>query len=128
MSKTPEYVRVVNGRIVAQSTWKARLALCALVLSALAVAGLLASPDASADRGSYLQRLVNAGFYGSTEDSWVQMGYAICNAQSGGVSNYSIAQTIVANTGAGIYTAEAYEIITIANQELCTGNGGRYLV
>lgn len=127
MSKTPEYVRVINGRIVPQSTWKARLALCALVLSALAVAGLLASPDASADSGSYLQRLVNAGYDGPV-DVWMRIGYAICNAQSGGVSNYSIAQTIVANTGAGIYTAEAYEIIAITNQELCTGNGGRYLV
>ena len=127
MSKTPEYVRVINGRIVPQSTWKARLALCVLVLSALAVAGLLASPDASADRGSFLQKLDEAGYYGPVA-RWVNTGYAICNAQSVGVPNSVIASTIVANTGPGIYTTEAYEIIIITNQELCASNGARYLV
>lgn len=125
---------ISNGNVVAHPLTKRqrfiRRAACAAIAFIAAIGSmLLASPGvAHADRYTYLDRLVDAGFYGSTEDLWVQMGYAICNAQSGGVSNASIAADIVANTGAGIYTAEAYEIIYITNQELCTGNGGRYLV
>lgn len=124
-----EYLQIDCGEIVGLRPRRYKRILWIMVVIATAmVAMLLASPEADADANSYIVQLVDAGFYGSTEDSWVQMGYAICNAQSGGLSNSGIAVTIVANTGPGIYTAEAYEIIAITNQELCTGNGGRYLV
>lgn len=123
-----EYLQIDRGEIVGLRPRRYKRILWIMVGIATAmVAMLLASPEADADANSYIVQLVNAGYDGPV-DVWMRIGYAICNAQSGGVSNYSIAQTIVANTGAGIYTAEAYEIIAITNQELCTGNGGRYLV
>lgn len=92
---------------------------CGLVITiAVITAMLLASPNSRADTNSYLDRLSDAGYTGPI-NGWVNMGNRICTAQALAISNSLIAIEIVAKTGAGIYTADAYEIIDIADDELC---------
>lgn len=93
--------------------------LTALVTAiAVIVATMLSSPNAHADTNTYLGRLSDAGYTGPI-DAWVNMGRRICTAQALAISNSLIALEIVAKTGSGIYTSDAYEIIDIADDELC---------
>ena len=96
-----------------------------VVLSAIAIFGLVmfaACTPAKADMNSFLTALANKGYTGPIA-TWERMGNQICQAQAQGYDARTIARAIVASTGTGIYSEEAYEIISIANRELCI-NGG----
>ena len=96
-----------------------------VVIAGIAIFGLAmfaACVPAKADMNSFLQTLANKGYTGPIAN-WEKMGNQICLAQAQGYDSRTIARAIVAATGTGIYSEEAYEIIAIANQELCI-NGG----
>ena len=123
-----EYLQIDRGEIVGLRPRRYKRILWIMVGIATAmVAMLLASPEADADANSYIVQLVNAGYDGPV-DVWMRIGYAVCKSQQLGYSNSDIAAQIVANTGEGIYTPEAHEIIAIANVELCTPYGSSRLV
>lgn len=95
----------------------------AMIVAALfTIWGLFMSGPASADNYTYLNRLAVAGYTGPTA-TWLSLGFRICAAEASGLTPGLIASVIVMNTGEGIYTPEAFEIIRIANDELC--NTGR---
>lgn len=81
-----------------------------------------ACAPAKADMNSFLQTLANKGYTGPVS-VWQRIGTGICEAQAQGYDTRQIANAIVTHTGAGIYTNDAYEIIAVANQELCINNG-----
>lgn len=119
-----EHFTVNNGKMVdtpktkSQKFWT-RMFLFLMVAGAGIAAMFIAAPDANADMNSYLQRLANLGYTGPIV-KWEAMGNAICQMQ-GKYTTAQIAYAIVATTGAGIYTEDAYEIIGVANDELCYG-------
>lgn len=79
---------------------------------------LLASPDARADNTSFVDQMRIAGYVGA-DRALLQWGYQVCQLEARGIPKSLIASKIVMSTGSGIYTADAYEIIGIANDELC---------
>lgn len=98
---------------------RTRIGLGLLVVGAGIAAMLIATPKAHADMDGYLTRLANSGYQGPIW-KWQRMGYQICAAEAAGYSRGQIAGIIVATTGANIYTADAFEIIQIADEELCS--------
>ena len=114
---------VSNGEIVStpstrQQKLRTRILTFLLALGAILSAGLLASPESHADANSYINRLEEAGYTGPVS-TWIEIGQYVCNAQARGQHRWVIARTIVLNTGAGVYTADANEVIDIANAEYC---------
>ena len=96
-----------------------------VVIAGIAIFGLAmfaACVPAKADMNSFLTALANKGYTGPIA-KWQVLGNGICEAQSQGFDTRQIAMYIVTHTGSGIYTNDAYEIISIANRELCI-NGG----
>ena len=96
-----------------------------VVIAGIAIFGLAmfaACVPAKADMNSFLQTLANKGYTGPIAN-WEKMGNQICLAQAQGYDARTIARAIVVSTGTGIYSEEAYEIISIANRELCIHGG-----
>ena len=80
---------------------------------------------AKATPASYLIRLENAGYYGPMA-TWLTIGRFVCAHE---YNDQATAYAIVANTGANVYTEQAYEIMGIARDELCPSSGnGAYVV
>jgi hypothetical protein len=118
---------MVSAPLNRRTVIRNRILLALAILAALASASLLASPDAKASNMTYLYALADAGYRGS-DAAWLDTGYDICQLQAAGVDTSLIASKIVVTTGSGIYTADAYEIIGIANMHLCfAGNVGNVL-
>lgn len=118
-----KHISVYKGEIVdtpltRRQKIRVRIGLVLMVAGAILGAMWLATPQANADAVSYVTRLANAGYTGPV-GTWVSIGFDICRLQANGVGQDLIASKIVLTTGAGIYTADAYEIIGIANEELC---------
>ena len=121
-----DHVVVSNGEIVSHPStrrrkWLTRTLTVLVGLGAILAAMWNATP-AHADTNSYLARLASAGYTGPVM-KWTNLGYDVCQLQAAGVPIILIANKIVATTGSGIYTADAYEIIGIANDELCYSSG-----
>ena len=121
-----EHFDVYKGEIVnTPTTFKQKIirtvTITVLIGAAIFAALALASPG-RADSNSYLSALAVAGYVGS-DQGWINRGWDICQLENAGVPQSVIASKIVATTGAGIYTADAYEVIGIANVHLCySGN------
>lgn len=119
---TNHYV-IHKGKIVSSPRTKfqrirTRILFGILTAVTAGLAAFISTPNAHADTNSYLDRLSDAGYTGPI-NAWVNMGNRICTAQALAISNSLIALEIVAKTGTGIYTSDAYEIIDIADDELC---------
>lgn len=119
-----EHFVIHKGSVVAHPLTKRqrfirRAALVALASIAAIGSMLSASPGvAHADANSYLKKLAEAGYYGNNS-KWHELGWAVCRAQSAGVPDFDIAQVLASSSMPGVYLAEGYEIIQIANDELC---------
>lgn len=98
-----------------------RTMLAAIALGGLSVMALMVSPPAKADVNSYLSSLGDAGYNSYKTATWMNIGNDICQLEAAGVPKSIIASKVVVTTGSGIYTADAYEIIGIANANLCQG-------
>ena len=110
---------IVDARPRAVKKWLVRLWFTMLVIgAALGAMALAEPPQAKADEDSYAYALARAGYNGPIV-SWVARGHTICRLQAEGTPLSAIAIGIVATTGSGIYTEDAYEIIGIANDHLC---------
>ena len=109
---------ITNASEMRNRLWT-RILLALLTIGAALGAMALADPyEAHADTNGYLTRLAEAGYTGPTS-KWLHTGYAVCSLIARGYATDDIATGIVATTGAGIYHAEALEIMWIAEQELC---------
>jgi len=82
----------------------------------------LSMGNARATPINYLNRLEALGFYGSSA-KFLQLGQFVCSAEARGQNHNVIVGLIIINTDEGIYSAEAEEIIQIANEELCAPGG-----
>jgi hypothetical protein len=121
---------VSKGNIVNAKTMRirtVRTVITRILLTLMAIGAALAAmaiaqpPAAHADMVNYPSRLQDAGYTGPIT-KWMNTGNAICRLEAQGYSRSDIAVGIVATTGAGIYRAEALEIIQIADEELCFTN------
>ena len=88
--------------------WPLLVVIAGIVIFGLAM--FAACVPAKADMNSFLQTLANKGYTGPIAN-WEKMGIQICLAQAQGYDARTIARAIVASTGTGIYSEEAYEII-----------------
>lgn len=100
---------------------------CAAVAAAvtLAVAG---APAANADVDSYIRDLEASpwGFYGA-KATYISIGYGVCHRIQIGYTQWQLATWVVANTGTGIFSAQAHYIVEAAEVHLC-GAGGNTVV
>ena len=100
--------------------WPLLVVIAGIVIFGLAM--FAACVPAKADMNSFLQAMANKGYTGPIS-VWERIGNGVCAAQAAGYDTRQIANYLVVNTGAGIYSDEAYEIISIANRELCIHGG-----